>query len=1030
MRNFLSNRRGNGSLRSSQRSNRKAKQQRPARHRKLAFAALEERSLLAGDIQGAIFHDLNGNGMNDAEPAYAGLTVYLDQNQNGIADGGELSAITNASGQYNFTAVPAGRYSVLQPSGFVQTVAGATFGVGVQGQAVDAVGGQGLDPIGVAWANGSLFQVDRGTGSSDPNTVYQINPANGAVLNSFIAPGETTRLAFDGVDLWGTDITNNLIYRFSTTGGVPLQQFASPASGTNTVAWDGANLWVGSTSTDLIYKLNSSGLQIASIPAPDANLQGLAFDGQYLWASGATDPKSIYQISTATGQVLRSFASQTSDIGPGPAHNVASDLTFDGHYLWSIDRSTHTMVRLDPGVPESRTVTVVGEATVIVPEFGVFQTATVSGQVFSDVANLGVKDVGEGGLEGWQAYLDLDGNGNREPWEPGTLTPPSGNYTLSGLRPGSHTLSEVHRRPGFSQTAPAGGSYALNVTSSTPITGQNFGNNLPVGQVGPVGTEARVNATIPGSQSIPTNYASASVSFVGMDALGNYVVAWQGNGPGDPDGIFARRFTATGGDPLANPGEFRVNTTTTGSQINPMVAMADDGKFVVAWTQPGAVGPVSARLYNADGSPLTGEFIVAKAPAFVHSVAMDDDGDFVIVFKSGQPANRAYNFRRYNYLGQSQGNAVKILNDNGDTSASVAMDAVGNFAVAVWTTGGVVAQRYTRLGQKQGPLITVNTTGYGPGIAMDAVGNFVVGWNAGGAGGPNHVVAQRYSASGATVGGLITSDLLGSAYFRPSLAMQPNGEFIVVGPNVENSRAQRYFATGEAPVDATSFMVNTTTAGSQQAGSVAVNGSGRFVVAWSGKGIGSDPADVSNVFVQRYEKNAGSPLLAAGGAVEENANSETLTQDALTSVVEEAAARWQVAGLSAEQVELLQSVSFNIADLGGAVLGLAFGSTIWLDDNAAGWGWFVDPTSGDDLEFLLNGDQGEQNHMDLLSAVMHEMGHVLGLEHSEHEDDLMFESLAAGERQATVEQHDVALLSIAAEFESSAARSKRRFTAL
>ncbi len=64
--------------------------------------------------------------------------------------------------------------------------------------------------------------------------------------------------------------------------------------------------------------------------------------------------------------------------------------------------------------------------------------------------------------------------------------------------------------------------------------------------------------------------------------------------------------------------------------------------------------------------------------------------------------------------------------------------------------------------------------------------------------------------------------------------------------------------------------------------------------------------------------------------------------------------------------------------------------------------------------------------MDLLSAVMHELGHVLGLDHSDHDDDVMFETLAAGERQASADEHDTALLSVAAEFEETFKRSKRR----
>src|SRR5207245_9031697 len=87
----------------------------------------------------------------------------------------------------------------------------------------------------------------------------------------------------------------------------------------------------------------------------------------------------------------------------------------------------------------------------------------------------------------------------------------------------------------------------------------------------------------------------------------------------------------------------------------------------------------------------------------------------------------------------------------------------------------------------------------------------------------------------------------------------------------------------------------------------------------------------------------------------------------------------------------------RISILGGTTLGLASGNTIWLDDNAAGWGWFVDPTPGEDSEFTTPGNQGEQHRMDLLTVVMHEMGHVLGYEHEA--TGVMQDTLSAGVRE-------------------------------
>ena len=69
----------------------------------------------------------------------------------------------------------------------------------------------------------------------------------------------------------------------------------------------------------------------------------------------------------------------------------------------------------------------------------------------------------------------------------------------------------------------------------------------------------------------------------------------------------------------------------------------------------------------------------------------------------------------------------------------------------------------------------------------------------------------------------------------------------------------------------------------------------------------------------------------------------------------------------------------------------------WLDDNAAGWGWFVDATPWEDSEFATPGYQGEQGRMDLLTVLEHEIGHLLGRDHEAA--GVMREALDAGIRR-------------------------------
>jgi len=102
----------------------------------------------------------------------------------------------------------------------------------------------------------------------------------------------------------------------------------------------------------------------------------------------------------------------------------------------------------------------------------------------------------------------------------------------------------------------------------------------------------------------------------------------------------------------------------------------------------------------------------------------------------------------------------------------------------------------------------------------------------------------------------------------------------------------------------------------------------------------------------------------------------------------------------------LGEVKFEIADLPTSVLGLTYGNTVQIDVDAAGQGWFVDATPWDDTEFVAmdgsrevmiaaNGNASQP--VDLLTVVLHELGHVLGYEHED--GGFMDETLLPGTRR-------------------------------
>ena len=70
-----------------------------------------------GAISGTVFHDLNGDRRQDAgEGGLAGWRVFIDKNNNGKRDSGEVSTTTDAIGTYSFPRLGAGTYVVRRYS--------------------------------------------------------------------------------------------------------------------------------------------------------------------------------------------------------------------------------------------------------------------------------------------------------------------------------------------------------------------------------------------------------------------------------------------------------------------------------------------------------------------------------------------------------------------------------------------------------------------------------------------------------------------------------------------------------------------------------------------------------------------------------------------------------------------------------------------------------------------------------------------------------------------------------------------------
>jgi hypothetical protein len=141
-------------------------------------------------------------------------------------------------------------------------------------------------------------------------------------------------------------------------------------------------------------------------------------------------------------------------------------------------------------------------------------------------------------------------------------------------------------------------------------------------------------------------------------------------------------------------------------------------------------------------------------------------------------------------------------------------------------------------------------------------------------------------------------------------------------------------------------------------------------------------------------------LAGGGGLGGADALSNAELQAELQAGVAAVLGRLQAAGVDPTLVQRLAAAQYQVGALPAGVLGQTYPAvnTVLLSPDAAGLGWFIDPTPLSDEEFsgrLAPPGSAAAGHEDLLTVLAHEMGHLAGLPEG---TGLMAETLPAGVR--------------------------------
>ena len=194
---------------------------------------------------------------------------------------------------------------------------------------------------------------------------------------------------------------------------------------------------------------------------------------------------------------------------------------------------------------------------------------------------------------------------------------------------------------------------------------------------------------------------------------GNIVIAWQDERNGNPD-IYAQLY-----DSALNPvgGNFRINDNGNATnQSMPTVGIDQLGNFVVAWEDERSGDmDIYAQRYNYAGVALKSNFWInddsGQARQQTPALAMDLSGNFTLVWADARDASWSLYGQQYNSAGVKKGDNFLVHNQYGGLAPAVALNTTGECLVAWyflnWLDSDVWARRFDNLGNPVGGIFPV-----------------------------------------------------------------------------------------------------------------------------------------------------------------------------------------------------------------------------------------------------------------------------------------------------------------------------------
>jgi protocatechuate 3,4-dioxygenase beta subunit len=476
-------------------------------------------------LSGYVYVDANNNGVKDSgEPPISGDTVTLTGSDflgNAIT---AVKTITDSNGFYSFEMLAPGNYTITQdePAGYLD--------------GKDTIGSQGGTAGHDQFTDINLGAAVEGTN----NNFGELQPASlsGYVYvdanNNGVKDSGEAGIKGDTVTLSGTDDLGNAVNQTQTTDANGFYNFQNLRPGTYALNQDQPAGYLdgkdtigtpgGTTAADQFTKINlAAGINGTNNDFGEllpASLSGFVYvDANNNGVKDSGDPGIGGDTVTLTG---------TDD--QGNSVHVTQTTAPDGSYAFTNLRpGTYTLSQDQPpnytdgkdtigsqggtaGADQLTGINLGAGVNGTNNNFSELELASLSGFVYLDANDNGVKDSGEAGLAGSTVTLtgtDVSGNAVNLTQTTGS----DGSYSFTNLQPGTYTLKQD--QPGAyldgtdsigSQGGTAGADQLSNITLTAGTNGvnNNFAELKPASMSGFVYVDQNDNGIKePGEPAIP-----------------------------------------------------------------------------------------------------------------------------------------------------------------------------------------------------------------------------------------------------------------------------------------------------------------------------------------------------------------------------------------------------------------------------------------------------------------------------------------------------------------------------------------------